>query len=139
MPVSPPAPLPSRRSALCLLAVLASPASALAAGKSKEEPLDSYLRVAALAAGVRLTGGRRGVIMMEPGVDAPDPAMRAKVEAALPRLRAGWFAVLQRYASGLRPGMAPDVDSLSRQMQSETDRVLGGKGARFLIGSVLVH
>lgn len=125
--------------ALAVAAVLL-PGPALASGKSKgEEPEESYLRVAALTAGVSLPSGRRGVITVEPGVDAADPALRVKVEQSLPRLRAGWFAVLQRYAAGLRPGAAPNADQLARQMQAETDRILGARGAKFLIGSVLIH
>jgi hypothetical protein len=123
-----------------LLAALAWPGAALAAGgKSGEETADPYLRIAALAAGVTLTNGRRGVITVEPGVQAIDPVLRARVEASVPRLRAAWFAVLQRYSAGLRPGAPPDADQLARQMQAETDRVLGKTGARFLIGSVLIH
>jgi hypothetical protein len=130
--------LASVAGALILLSL--APGVAAGAGKPKGDvPEESYLRVPALAAGVMLTGGRRGVILVEPGVDATDPVVRARVDASVPRLRAAWFAVLQRYAAGLRPGTAPDADQLARAMQAETDRVLGRKGATFLIGSVLVH
>ena len=134
-------PALARRQLLLAAAALSvTPGAAWAAGgKSKDEPLEPYLRVAALAAQVRLTGGRRGVITVEPGVEASDPVLRLLVEQSVPRLRAGWFAVLQRYAEGLRPGTAPDVDQLARALQVETDRVLGRRGARFLIGSVLIH
>ena len=122
-----------------VLAALFWPGVAAAAGKSGDAPVESYVRVAALAAGVTLRGGKRGVITVEPGVDAPDPAVMAQVQASLPRLRAAWFNVLQRYGAGLRPGAPPDADQLARAMQRETDRVLGRPGARFLIGSVLIH
>jgi len=128
------------RLATALVLLSLAPGMATAAGKPKgDAPEESYLRVPALAAGVMLTSGRRGVILVEPGVDAPDPEVRARVDASVPRLRAAWFAALQRYASGLRPGATPDADQLARSMQAETDRVLGRKGATFLIGSVLVH
>lgn len=128
---------PPRRALLAGLAALL-PASALAAGGGSGKQ-ESYLRLPAVAAGVAVAGGRRGVITVEIGIDTPDPALRARAEQMMPRLRAGWFQTLSAFAAAMRPAALPDADRLARALQAETDRQLGKPGARVLIGSILVN
>jgi hypothetical protein len=122
--------------ALCLAPGLA-PGSAWAAGAAKTVNL--YQRFPALAVGVALPGGRRGVMTVEAGVECEDVKLAERVAQLQPRLRDAWFTALQRSAAGLRPGAPPDADGIARTLQAETDRVLGRKGAAFLMGSILVH
>ena len=75
---------------------------------------------------------------VETGVDVPDETLRLRAEQSAPRLRAAYTVVVQRNASQLLPGAPPNVDQLSRELQTATDRVLGRTGARLLLGTVMI-
>lgn len=98
----------------------------------------SYLRIPTITANVIRSGGRRGVMTVETGVDAPDAALRARVAQSAPRLRAAYAAVVQQSANAMLPGAPPDVERLVSQLQAATNRVVGRAGARLLIGTVMV-
>ena len=76
---------------------------------------------------------------METGVDIPGAALRAYAEKSLPRLRAAYVQVIQVYAAGLPARTPPSPEFLSMELQRETDRVLGRKGARLLLGAILIN
>ncbi len=124
----------------CLALALAAPAVARAGegeGGKKQKP--SYQELSTLSATVNRPGGRRGVLTVEVGVDAPDPALRDRVELSQPLLRDAYVSALQPYALGLAPGSPPSADYIAMTLQRETDRVLGRRGARVLLGTVLVN
>lgn len=125
--------------AIALSAALLAAPPAMAAGKASSGEDKSYLAVAPIAASVALPGGRRGILTAEVGLDAPDPELRARAAASLPRLRAGWFAAFSTYAASLRPGAPPDADKLAAMLQAEADRALGCKGAKVLLGTVMTN
>ena len=101
-------------------------------------PQASYMRLPTITANVMRSGGRRGVMTVETGLDTPDAALRTRVAQSAPRLRAAYAAVVQQAANGLLPGAPPDVERLVAQLQAATDRTLGRAGARLLIGTVMV-
>lgn len=101
-------------------------------------PQNSYMRLPTITANVMRSGGRRGVMTVETGLDTPDAALRTRVTQSAPRLRAAYAAVVQASANALLPGAPPDVERLVAQLQSATDRTLGRAGARLLIGTVMV-
>ena len=127
-----------RRALLGLAAVAAATASPAAAGGGGGAPQPSYMRLPTITANVRRVNGRPGVMTVETGVDAPDPALRARVAQSAPRLRAAYAAVVQEAAAGLLPGHPPDVERLVGRLQAATDAALGRRGARLLIGTVMV-
>lgn len=98
----------------------------------------TYLRLPTITANVIRPGGARGVMTVETGIDTPDAALRTRVAQSAPRLRAAYAAVVQRSASALLPGTAPDVERLVAQLQAATNTVMGRAGARLLIGTVMV-
>ena len=98
----------------------------------------SFVQMPTLTASTVRADGRRGVLTVESGDDAPGP-LNARVESLKPRLRDGYNAYLQRFAGALRPGFAPDADLLARELQGVTDRVMGRKGARLLLGTILIN
>lgn len=98
----------------------------------------SYLRLPTVTANVMRSGGRRGVMTVETGIDTPDAALRTRVAQSAPRLRAAYATVVQQSANALLPGTPPDVERLVAQLQAATNRVLGRAGARLLIGTVMV-
>ncbi len=119
-------------------ALAAGSASAAGAKEKKKGGGPSYAQIPTLTATLVRADGRRGVLTLEAGVDAPDPALRARVDGLQPRLRDAYNSALGRFAATLRPGFAPDADRLSASLQAETDRVLGKKGARLLLGTIIV-
>ncbi len=123
--------------AASLALALLAPMGARAAEAKKEKP--SYLRLTTLAATINQPGGRRGVMTIEIGIDTPDPALRDKVELVQPVLRDAYVTVLQPYALSITPGSPPSADYIAMTLQRATDRVMGRKGARLLIGSILIN
>ena len=107
-------------------------------GGGGSAPQASYTRLPTITANVMRSGGRRGVMTVETGLDTPDAALRTRVAQSAPRLRAAYAAVVQQAANALLPGAPPDVERLVAQLQAATDRTLGRAGARLLIGTVMV-
>ena len=128
-----------RRSVLTVLIVLAlaAPLGAHAEGGKKTKP--TYLPLETLAASVRNVAGRRGVLTVEVGLDAPDPKLRDQLELYQPLLRSAYVSALQPYALSLNPGSLPSADYIALTLQRETDRVLGVRGAKLLLGSILIN
>jgi hypothetical protein len=121
---------------LMVLLIAAAPAAAMA---RDEKDNGTYVTVDTLTATVLANNGRRQVMTVQSGVDAPDPKLRALAAASEPRLRDAFTQELQAYASGLASGTPPDVDYLCRRLQGATDRVLGKPGGRFLVGGIMVN
>ena len=119
-----------------LIATLATPAFA---GEGGGKPKFTYVEVRPLSATMIRTNGRRGVLTVELGLDVPDPALNLRASQSVPILRDAWARVIQAYALGLSPGSTPSADYLSLTLQRETDRVLKRKGAKVLLGAVLVN
>jgi len=117
----------------------AGAAEAASGGKERKKGGGmSFLQVPTLTASLARADGRRGVLTVESGVDVRDEALRQRAEQLQPRLRDAYNTALTRFAASLRPGFAPDADRLAVELQAVTDRVLGRKGARLLLGTILV-
>ncbi|MDP2763316.1 MAG: Tat pathway signal protein [Brevundimonas sp.] len=119
-------------------ALLGLKSQPLKVGEAAAAAQASYLRLPTITANVIRSGGRRGVMTVETGVDTPDAALRVRVAQSAPRLRAAYAAVVQQSANTLLPGTPPDVERLVSQLQAATNRVIGRAGARLLIGTVMV-
>jgi hypothetical protein len=130
-----------RRSLIrCLLVLaIAAPAVAQAEHGGEKKSKQSYMTLDPVAVSVMRPGGRRGVLTVEIGIDAPDSALRDKLDLYGPPLRSAYVSALQPYALGLPPGSPPNADYISMALQRETDRVLGRRGGKLLIGSILVN
>lgn len=135
-----------RRRLLLLTLGLAAglPGFALAAeDKEKEDKKkgggSTYIQINAISATVTKPNGRRGILTLETGIDIPNEKLREKANLVLPRLRAAYVQSLQIYAGGLPPGRAPNADFIASELQKETDRVLGQRGARLLLGAMLLN
>ena len=119
------------------LGTLSPPVGAHAEGGKKAKP--AYLPLETLAASVRRPNGRRGVLTVEVGLNAPDPQLRDKLELYQPILRSAYVGALQPYALSLTPGAPPSADYIAMTLQRETDRILGARGAKLLLGSILIN
>lgn len=132
-----------------ILPAVALPGGALASGKKaeggeggdkkKKKPDGSYLTVGLITASIMRGSGRRSVLAIETGVDVPDPVLFAKVDRLTPRLQAAYVQSIQIYAAGMSPYGVPDADYISRELQRQTDVVVGVRGARLLLGSIMVN
>jgi len=98
-----------------------------------------YLVFNGVTATIFRTSQRRGVLALDASLDVPDEALRARAASLNPRLRAAYAQSLTIYAAGIPAGRPLDPDYLSREMQRQTDMVLGKPGAKFLIGSILIN
>jgi hypothetical protein len=136
------------RRRLLALAVLAAAPALIAAAPAKDEKKKdiaappggpSFIQIDTLTATIMRANGRRGVLTLASGLDIPDDKLRAKANSVLPRIRAAFVQSLQIYASGISPGSVPSAEVVTRLLQRETDRVLGQKGARLLLGTMLVN
>ena len=134
--------LMDRRHLLTFAAALAAAVPGAAAAATDEKKKGgglTYIQLNTIAATVVRPGGRRGVLTVETGIDVPDDKLREHAHLVAPRLRAAFVQVLQTYASGISASTPPNADFLARELQRETDRVLGRKGARLLLGSMLMN
>jgi len=132
-----------RRNVLALIAFAAAlPAAAARAGegegggKKSQGPFIAFGSVAVSTVG---RGGRRGVLTVDLQLHAPDLALRQRAQLYAPYLRSAYVSTLQRYALGLGPSQAPNPDWIAMALQRETDRVLGKRGVRVLLGTILVN
>jgi hypothetical protein len=74
------------------------------------------------------------------GLDVPDTAMRARVAHALPALRDAYVRTLIAYgATAVRAWRQPDVDDIATRMQTVTDRLMGGPGAKVLMAQTAIR
>ncbi len=118
---------------------LLAPALGLAqeGGGPKAKP--PYLPLKSVTVSISRGDGRHGVLTVEVGVDIPNPALRDKAELYTPLLGSAFVSALQPYALGLSPGQPPSADYISMVLQRATDQVLGRRGAKLLLGSILLN
>jgi len=99
----------------------------------------SYVQFDTLTATIFRPDGRRGVMTVDIGIDAPDSGVHAQVVLWQPRLRAAFVQWIVSYAAGLSPGAPPNADYIAVSLQREVDRALGRPGAKVLLGAILVN
>ena len=118
------------------LALAATPA--LASGGGGGGTAGGYVRYPTVTATTLRSDGRRGVMTVETGVDAPTAALKLRAEQSQPRMRAVFNILVQREANTLLPGGVPNIERLAAQLQSATNIILGQRGARLLLGTVMI-
>ena len=123
---------------IAALALAALPALARADERKKGGGA-TFIQMDTLAATIVRADGRRGVMTVEVGVDVQDPGLHTRATQSIPLLRAAYGEVLRTYAAGLQPGVLPDADYLSRELQRQTDMALGRPGAVLMLGTILVN
>ena len=130
-----------RRALLGLALVAASAGTAAASPPPSDEggaPPNSYINLNSINGFVTRASGRRGVLTVDVGIDVPDLDLRAVAATAGPRLRSEMAQVVQSFAAALRPGEPPDVHRLCSDLQFAVTQALGRRGARLLLGTVMV-
>lgn len=125
--------------AALLCAFAPSAVRAAGGGEKKSGGGTTFIAFPTLTAAIIRPDGRRGVLTVEAGIDAPDKALFERAEKSKPMLRDAWNTVLAVQGARVRPGAAPDVEAIRRELQKAADRVLGRPGAVVLLGSVMVN
>jgi hypothetical protein len=129
-----------RRLALAAaLALLPAVAAASGGEEKKKGGGAQFIQIKAVLATIIRRDGSRGVVTVECGLDVPDEKLRTLAEQSQPRLRAAYAAFVQAYASGLPAAGVPDADYIARELQRLTDTTLSKKGAKLLLGTILVN
>lgn len=101
---------------------------------------ESYIPVFGLSTAVTTESSFAGMIMVDAGLDVPDPKLRARVERMQPRVRDALRSALAEFAlTRYRRGTAPDADAIKRLFQAAIDRTLGQTGATVVLANVLVQ
>jgi len=118
---------------------LAGGRAAAAEGEKKKAGGASYLPIHTLTGAIHKSGGRRGVLTVDCGIDVPDGGLRERAQSLEPRLRAAYAQTVMIYAAGLPPGALPNADFLGMALQRDTDQTLGRPGARLLLGAIVVN
>jgi hypothetical protein len=77
-----------------------------------------------------LWAGRRGVLTGECGLDVPDEKLRERANQSLPRLRGGLCPDRADLCGGTARRFAANVDFIGRELQRQTDAIVGRPGAR---------
>jgi hypothetical protein len=130
----------NRRHILAFLTLaIGLPERARAKEEKKKAGGETYIQINTLTGTTNRGGGRRGVLTVECGLDVPDSALRTRATESLPRLRAAYVQTVMVYAAGLAPGAVPSTDYLGQALQRQTDIILGKRGARLLLGAILVN
>ncbi len=124
-------------------ALFATPALA-ASGQSmphhKITQAVSYVAIKPIYATVLDAGRPVGLLLVSFGLDIPNAALRARVEAALPLLRDAYVRNVMAFsAAAVRPFEQPDVDLIARRLQAVTDQKLQQTGARVLLIEVMLQ
>ncbi len=131
---------------MLIAAFIAAPVPVFAEGGEQAPPdrqqrltsADTYLPMPTLSAGVIQRYDTRGTIVVDMGLDVPDPNLRERARANAPRLRDALRTALTIYTSTYyRDRMAPDPDTAARLMQAAVDRTLGAPGARVLLANII--
>jgi hypothetical protein len=134
-----------RASALCLAfwapVALAAPAEPeVSPDRRAITASETYVRLDPVMASVQAGRDVRGLLHVEIGLDAPDPAMRARIAQRMPRLRDAYISAMAVYsAMGYGPGEVPDAERISALLQRATDQALGEPGATVMIGMIMIH
>jgi hypothetical protein len=121
-----------------LLAALALAAPLPAWSSDKNKTISPYVAMRAVTLTIIRPNGRRGAMTVEVGLNIPDEQLRELAMASQPILRDAYLRALQPYAMRLSPGAPPSAEFITLALQRETDRVLKRKGAKVLLGGVLV-
>ena len=135
---------PRLLAALAAAALVSAPAFAAGGGHGESSACTtegaSYVPFGAMTATIARDYQPVGLLQIEVGVEAPDPALHARVIRLEPRLRAACGEALRVYLRDMYiVGTPPDADRIAVLMQEAIDEVLGQEGATLLLATLVVH
>jgi len=108
-------------------------------GAAKNSGSTPYVRMRALNVNILRSSGGRTVVTLEIGLYVTDANLLRRTDASIPRLQAAFGQIVQGYMVGLPTGAIPNADYLAQLLQKETDRVVGQRGAKLLLGTIIIN
>jgi hypothetical protein len=100
----------------------------------------SYIGLNPMYATILDNGRPVGLLLVSIGLNIPDATLRDAVQRALPVLRDCYVRNLMAFtAAAVRPWRQPNVNVIARRMQGVTNRLLHAKGAKVLLGQVMIR
>lgn len=135
--------------AVALMVALGGPAAAAGGSSAPREQApasrqdrltsaETYVPLPTLSSSVLQRMSARGTLVVDMGLDIPDPELRRRAQLNAPRLRDALRTALATYATTYyRDRTSPDPAQLTRLMQQATDRSLGAPGARVLLVNII--
>jgi len=132
------------RAAVAALALASMGATGVCASEApaqrKTTQSESFVAMDPIYATILEGSKPRGLLMIELGLDVPDGALRARVSHALPALRDAYVRSLMTYgATAVRAWRQPSVADIADRMQTITDRLMGGPGAKVLMAQTAIR
>ncbi len=119
-----------------------APAPAKPANKQERKITGSpaWVSVEPIAVAILRQNRIQGMFLVEFGLDVQDETLRARAQESLPRLRDAWLRNMSDLAATrMRIGRQADLDVLSTRLQTTTDQMLGGAGAKILLLQAVVR
>lgn len=114
--------------------------NALASGAPKKKAGGAnYTQLPMLTIATSQNGRRRGTLSVELGLYAETPNIVDVIKLSQPRLMDAYNTALRPYANALNASSLVDLNYMTTLLQTATDRVLGAKGAKVLLGSVVLN
>jgi hypothetical protein len=126
-------------SALSLGADLSMGPPALASEAKKKGGGQGYTQFPTLTVFTDAGRLRHGVMSVDMGLYSDNPKLVAQIQLYIPRLQDAYVTVLQGYAGNLNRASLVDTGYVAAQLQAATDRILGVKGAKVLLGSIIIN
>jgi flagellar basal body-associated protein FliL len=111
-----------------------------APAQRKTTQSESYIQIEPMYASILDGVKSRGLLLVELGLDVPDAKLRERVTQNLPALRDAYVRSLLTYAAtAVRPWRQPNVDDIANRMQTITNRMVGGEGAKVLMAQTAIR
>jgi hypothetical protein len=129
-----------RRQFLALAAVtgLIAPA-AFASEPKKKGGGENYTQFKTINVFTEASRRRHGTLSVDMGLYCEDAKLVEQIKLYQPRLQDAYVARLQAYAGKLNSTAMVNTDFIAMQLQSATDAILGRKGAKVLLGTILLN
>ena len=129
-----------RRQFLALTAAggLIAPA-AVASEPKKKGGGESYTQFKTINVFTEASRRHHGTLSVDMGLYSDDAKLVEQIKLYQPRLQDAYVARLQAYAGTLNSTALVNTDFIAMQLQTATDAILGRKGAKVLLGTILLN
>jgi hypothetical protein len=113
--------------------------TALASAPKKKAGGKAYTQLPMIVLSTKSQKSKRGTLSIETGIYAEDPKLVDFIVLHQPRLIDAFISSLQTYAQTLTNTSVANTDYMTTLLQAATDRVIGKKGAKVLLGTVVLN
>ncbi len=129
-----------RRQFLALIAVASLVVPAAQASEPKKKGGgEGYTQFKTINVFTEAGRRRHGTLSVDMGLYSDDAKLVEQIKLYQPRLQDAYVARLQAYAGTLNSSALVNTDFIAMQLQSATDTILGRKGAKVLLGTILLN